>query len=338
MTQNKIAVIGGGSWGTALASTFALNGNDVIQWMRNSEDADDINTNHKNTRYLGANLLAENLIATTDLKKTVSNADIVLIVVPTKAIREVSKQLNQIFLETGAKPIIGHATKGIERETFKRVSEMISEEIEIANQAEMFFISGPSHAESVVQKAITLVSIASANTLNAKKVQMALSNNFFRVYTNNDLIGSELSAAVKNVLAIAGGIIKGLEMSDNTQAAFITRGLVEIKRFGLKMGGQPETFDGLAGLGDLIVTATSANSRNFKAGLAVSQGKSIEEIEADMGMVVEGISTTKALYELMISYHIDMPISKAVYQVLYEKTSINDAIESLMSRKLISED
>ncbi|MDR0899609.1 MAG: NAD(P)H-dependent glycerol-3-phosphate dehydrogenase [Lactobacillaceae bacterium] len=337
MKKNKVAVLGGGSWGTALASTFAENDNEVILWSHNEDDVFNINTSHLNPRFLGSNKINQKVFATTDLEQAIDEAQVILFVVPTKAIRQVATQVEEILKGSGQTPIVGHATKGIEVSTFMRISQMISEIVSIANQDNMFFISGPSHAESVIQKGITLVSIASANQENAEIVQNLISTPYFRAYTENDLVGSEFAAAIKNVLAIAGGILTGLNLSDNTQAAFVTRGLAEIKRFGAKMGGESQTFDGLAGLGDLIVTATSPNSRNFKAGLGLAQGKNIDQIQDEMGMVVEGVATTKALHQIAMDYDITMPISEAVYQVVYEDQSIESQIQSLLNRPLTKE-
>ncbi|MDR2661105.1 MAG: NAD(P)-dependent glycerol-3-phosphate dehydrogenase [Lactobacillaceae bacterium] len=353
---NKVAILGTGSWGTALASTFAENqNNDVIIWGISSDQIDDININHQNKKYLGDSKLSPNLKATADMASAVVNANIILFVVPTKAIYDVAGKLNNVLIQLQNSqnhnqdqqqkiiPIIGHATKGIEANTFKRISQMINEATFESlgalhiKEEDLFFLAGPSHAESVVAHAITLVSIASPNQQNAKFVQQALANKNFRVYTNTDIVGSELAASLKNVLAIAGGIIKGLNMVDNTQAALVTRGLVEMKRFGVAMGGQNTTFDGLAGLGDLIVTAMSPNSRNFRAGLQLAQGKTLEEIQTEMGMVIEGIANTKAIYDLSQEKNINMPISTSVYNILYKGQKVEEAIDELMARKLTSE-
>ncbi|MFT8325278.1 NAD(P)H-dependent glycerol-3-phosphate dehydrogenase [Oenococcus sicerae] len=335
---SKIAVLGAGSWGTALASTLSGNGNQVILWGHNQKDVDDINHQHLNQHYLQQAILDNKLKATTDLKEALVAAEIVLFVVPTMAIREVAVKVNQLLPSLDKTVIFGHAVKGIEVNSNKRISQMIVEEIPTLRERDLFFISGPSHAESVIKKAITLVAVASANQQHAKQIQTALSNSFFRVYTNADLVGSEYAAALKNVLAIAGGIIKGLNMTDNTQAALVTRGLAEMRRLGVALGGQPETFAGLAGLGDLIVTAMSANSRNFRAGLALAAGKNIQQIQKEMGMVIEGVKTAKAVDQLSRKNKVSMPISENVYKILYENERIEDAVAVLMSRPLISEE
>ncbi|MDN6968591.1 NAD(P)H-dependent glycerol-3-phosphate dehydrogenase [Oenococcus sp. UCMA 17063] len=335
---HKIVILGAGSWGTALASTFSINGNQVIIWGNNQSTIDDINKNHRNSRYLQEAPLDQNLKATNDLRIALKDAEIVLFVVPTSAVRQVARQVDDILPNLGNQIIFGHAIKGIEVDSNKRVSQMICEEIPSIREDDLFFISGPSHAESVVKKAITLIAVASSNQKKARVIQLALSNSFFRVYTNSDLRGSEYAAALKNVLAIAGGIIKGLKMTDNTQAALITRGLVEMRRLGVALGGKSETFDGLAGLGDLIVTAMSANSRNFRAGLGLSSGKSLEQVQKEMGMVIEGVKTAKAVDQLSRKNNISMPISKSVYKILYENAKIDDVVADLMNRPLISEE
>ncbi|MFT8813303.1 NAD(P)H-dependent glycerol-3-phosphate dehydrogenase [Oenococcus sp.] len=334
----KIAVIGAGSWGTALASTFSGNGNQVMLWGHNANDVDEINRSHHNSRYLKDALLDDKLQASTDLAAALNGAEIVLFVVPTVAIREVAREVGKLLSLTAPDAFFGHAIKGIEVDSNKRISQMICEEMPLLNESDLFFISGPSHAESVIRHAITLVAVASANKGNAQKVQQALSNSFFRVYTNSDLPGSEYAAALKNVLAIAGGILQGLGMADNTQAALITRGLAEMRRLGIALGGQSATFDGLAGLGDLIVTATSANSRNFRAGVALAGNKNIEQVQKEMGMVIEGVRTAKAVDQLSKNNKISMPISQSVYKILYENAKIEDVVADLMNRPLISEE
>ncbi|OIK99053.1 NAD(P)H-dependent glycerol-3-phosphate dehydrogenase [Oenococcus oeni] len=334
----KIAILGAGSWGTALASTFSMNGNQVILWGKNQSDIDDINQNHQNRRFLQEAFLDKNLKATTDLKDAVKDAEIVLFVVPTSAVRQVAGKLASILPSLKNEIIFGHAIKGIEVDSNKRVSQMISEEIPSIKEDNLFFISGPSHAESVVKRAITLVAVASSNQARAAIIQAALSNSFFRVYTNSDLCGSEYAAALKNVLAIAGGIIKGLKMTDNTQAALVTRGLSEMRRLGVALGGKSETFNGLAGLGDLIVTAMSTNSRNFRAGLGLASGKDLKQVQKEMGMVIEGVKTAKAVDQLSRKNNISMPISESVYKILYENAKIDDVVADLMNRPLISEE
>lgn len=334
----RIAVLGAGSWGTALASTFAANGHQVTLWGHNAHDVDQINQSHRNQRYLKDAPLDYRLKATTDLKAALKAAEIVLLVVPTAAVREVARQVKPFITATDPQAVFGHAIKGIEVDSNKRISQMICEEIPDLTESDLFFISGPSHAESVIKQAITLVAVASENHEHAKKVQLALSNSFFRVYTNSDLVGAEYAAALKNVLAIAGGILQGLHMADNTQAALITRGLAEMRRLGIALGGKSVTFDGLAGLGDLIVTATSANSRNFRAGLALADHKSIKQVQKDMGMVIEGVKTAQAVDQLSKNNKITMPISQSVYKILYENAKIEDVVTDLMNRPLNSEE
>lgn len=334
--MKKIAVLGAGSWGTALANVLAENGNDVRLWSHKMEQVNEINEKHTNEHYLKAAHLATNLVAYADMATAVHEVEIVLSVVPTKAVRDVAKQLNDALANEN-KVILVHATKGLEPKTYKRVSEMLSEEVAQINYSALAVLSGPSHAEDVIKHDLTLVTIASKDVTAAKIVQQAFSNKNFRVYTNDDVIGTEMGGALKNIIAIGAGALVSLGYGDNAKAALMTRGLAEISRLGLAFGANPLTFIGLSGVGDLIVTGTSKNSRNWRAGYQLGQGKTLAEVEKDMGMVIEGVSTTKAAKELAQERHVDMPITNAIYQVLYEHKDIKNAIENLMERESTSE-
>lgn len=336
MTE-KIAVLGAGSWGTALANVLTENGHDVRLWSHNPAQVAEINEQHTNTRYLKDAQLDSKLVAFADMSTAVSDVDIVLSVVPTKAVREVAAQLAKILVANDQKVIVAHATKGIEQKTYKRVSEMLSEEIPANNTVAIAVLSGPSHAEDVIKHDLTLVTVASTSMPIAERVQKAFSNHNFRVYTNDDVIGTEMGSALKNIIAIGAGALVSLGYGDNAKAALLTRGLAEISRLGLAFGANPLTFIGLSGVGDLIVTGTSKNSRNWRAGYQLGLGKSLAEVEADMGMVIEGVSTTKAAKELAAQRHVEMPITDAIYQVLYENKDIKTAIKELMQREATSE-
>lgn len=333
----KIAVLGAGSWGTALANVLAENGHDVRLWSHNSSQVDEINNNHTNTRYLNDAILADDLVAYADMAVAVADVSIVLSVVPTKAVREVAKKLANILQANDQKVIVAHATKGLEQKTYKRVSEMLSEEIAEANVEAIVVLSGPSHAEDVVKHDLTLVTVAGKSLPVAEKVQKVFSNKNFRVYTNDDVIGTEMGGALKNIIAIGAGALVSLGYGDNAKAALMTRGLAEISRLGLAFGANPLTFIGLSGVGDLIVTGTSKNSRNWRAGYQLGLGKSLATVEAEMGMVIEGVATTKAATELAAQRHVEMPITEAIYQVLYEGKNIELAIKDLMKREATSE-
>ncbi|MCM0599806.1 NAD(P)H-dependent glycerol-3-phosphate dehydrogenase [Periweissella fabalis] len=336
MTE-KIAVLGAGSWGTALANVLTENGHDVRLWSHNPAQVIEINEQHTNQRYLNEAQLDAKLTAFDDMAQAVDGVDIVLSVVPTKAVREVAGQLAKILIVNKQKVIVAHATKGIEPKTYKRVSQMLSEEIPTENTVAIAVLSGPSHAEDVIKHDLTLVTVASSSMPIAERVQKAFSNHNFRVYTNDDVIGTEMGSALKNIIAIGAGALVSLGYGDNAKAALLTRGLAEISRLGLAFGANPLTFIGLSGVGDLIVTGTSKNSRNWRAGYQLGLGKSLAEVEDEMGMVIEGVSTTKAAKELAAQRHVQMPITDAIYQVLYEGKDIKMAICELMQREATSE-
>ncbi|KRM13597.1 NAD(P)H-dependent glycerol-3-phosphate dehydrogenase [Paucilactobacillus suebicus] len=336
MTE-KVAVLGAGSWGSILANLLAENGQDVTLWSHNAEQVKVLNEQHVNPRYIKDFTYSKRLKATDDMQSAVDGASVVLIVVPTKAIREVGGQLGQLLSKLGQRPLIVHATKGLEQNTYKRPSEMLTEEINEANRTDIVVLSGPSHAEDVARKDLTSVTAACADFAGAQTVQKLFSNDYFRVYTNDDVIGTEFGAALKNIIAIGAGIINGLGFHDNAKAALITRGLTEIRRLGVAFGANPFTFIGLSGVGDLIVTATSVNSRNWRAGNQLGQGKSLKEVMDNMGMIIEGVYTTKAAYELAQQRNVSMPITEAIYQVLYEDADVKTAIHGLMQREVTSE-
>lgn len=335
--KEKIAVLGAGSWGSILANLLAENGHDVKLWSHNEEQVQVLNTRHENPKYINDFKFANELRATTDMRDAVDGAKVILIVIPTKGLREVGGKLGQLLAQLGQQPLIVHATKGLEQDTYKRPSEMLTEEIKSTNRQAIVVLSGPSHAEDVARHDLTSVTAACTDLVSAQHVQNLFSNDYFRVYTNDDVIGAEFGAALKNIIAIGAGIIHGLGYHDNAKAALITRGLTEIRRLGVAFGANPFTFVGLSGVGDLIVTATSVNSRNWRAGNELGQGKSLDDVMANMGMVIEGVYTTKAAYELSQQRNVKMPITESIYQVLYEHRDVKVAIEGLMQREVTSE-
>ena len=260
--------------------------------------------------------------------------DAVLFVLPTKVIRLVAKQLNGL-LEN--KPMIIHASKGLEQETFKRISEILAEELDRDSYEDIVVLSGPSHAEEVARRDITTITAACENLESAKVVQTLFSNSFFRVYTNTDCVGVEMGAALKNVIAVGAGALHGLGYGDNAKAALMTRGLSEISRLGIAFGADPLTFIGLSGVGDLIVTCTSIHSRNWRCGDQIGKGIPLPTILENMGMVVEGVETCKAVYALAQEKNIEMPITTAVYNVLYKGHDVREEIQRLMGREFKSE-
>lgn len=327
--MEKVSVIGAGSWGTAIAFVLAENGHDCLLWTRRTEQAAEINEKHTNESYLPGITLPANLQAISDLEEAVHHSDIIVIAVPTKAIRDLCAEINQ--LANNAKLII-HVSKGIEPDTLNRISEVIEEEISTDKRKAIVALSGPSHAEEVVLRHPTTITAASFDQQAAEHVQDLFMNQYFRVYTNDDLVGVELGAALKNVIALAAGISDGIGYGDNAKAALITRGLAEITRLGMKMGANPLTFSGLTGLGDLIVTCTSVHSRNWKAGNLLGQGKSLDEVVSGMGMVIEGVRTTKAAHQLSERYDVSMPLTEALYSILFDNIPPKEAVDQLMSR------
>lgn len=331
--MTKIAVLGAGSWGTVLGSMLADKGNEIVLYGNNEEVNQEINEHHTNELYMKNWSVNETATATGDLNKALDGAEVILFVLPTQAIRIVAKQVGQILTETGRKPLIVTATKGIEPGTKKLISEILTEEIYPNDTDKIVAISGPSHAESVAQKDLTAISCASTSKENAEKVQEMFSNDYFRLYTNSDLVGVEVAGAVKNVIAIAAGILVGKHYGDDAKAALMTRGLAEITRLGVNyFGADPMTFSGLSGIGDLIVTCTSVNSRNWRCGKQLGEGKSLDYVLQNMGQVVEGATTVKAVHELCQEKQIDMPISEAIYRVLYENSNVDAEITKMMGR------
>ena len=330
MEKQRIAVLGPGSWGTALAQVLAENGHVVTIWGNKPEQIKEINEQHTNRHYLPNLKMDSGIRAEQSLEVAIDQADVVLFVLPTKAIRSVAHEFNQIVKN---KPHIVHASKGLEQGTHKRISEVLAEEIAPNNREEIVVLSGPSHAEEVSVHDITTITAASCEQEAAQYVQELFMNDYFRIYTNTDVIGVETGAALKNIIAIGAGALAGLGFGDDAKAAIMTRGLAEISRLGVAMGANPLTFIGLSGVGDLIVTCTSVHSRNWRAGNLLGKGHSLDEVLENMGMVVEGVATTKAAKELAALLHVEMPITESIYQVLYEGKDIRQAARDIMLRE-----
>ncbi|WP_217585426.1 NAD(P)H-dependent glycerol-3-phosphate dehydrogenase [Lentibacillus saliphilus] len=328
--MKRIAVLGAGSWGSALSIVLADNGHDVRLWTHRKAHADEINKTHKNENYLEI-MMPKQIVAYANMKEAVEHVDVILIVVPSKAMREVCQELTQ-YIDSDNPPIIVHASKGIEPGTLARVSQVIGEEVPAYREADIVVLSGPSHAEEVAKRQPTTVTVSSVNEGYAKYTQDLFMNEAFRVYTSKDVIGIELGGALKNIIALGAGISDGLGYGDNAKAALITRGLAEISRLGTKMGANPFTFLGLPGVGDLIVTCTSVHSRNWRAGNLLGKGKALEDVLDQMGMVVEGVRTTKAAYQFAQEHNIEMPITAGIYQILFEDKDPRQVVEQLMNR------
>lgn len=310
------------------------NGHDVRLWGNIPAQIDEINTEHTNKHYFKDIVLDEKIKATLDLREALADVDAVLFVVPTKVTRLVAKQVAEVL---DHKVVVMHASKGLEPGTHERLSTILEEEIPADLRSEVVVVSGPSHAEETIVRDITLITAASKDIEAAKYVQSLFSNHYFRLYTNTDVVGVETAGALKNIIAVGAGALHGLGYGDNAKAAVITRGLAEITRLGVKLGADPLTYSGLSGVGDLIVTGTSVHSRNWRAGDALGRGEKLEDIERNMGMVIEGISTTKVAYEIAQELGVYMPITSAIYKSIYEGADIKESILGMMSNEVRSE-
>lgn len=319
-------VVGGGSWGCALAQVLADNEHRVQIYMRNEEQRREFNKSHSLPRFLPGVSFSQQIEAVADLNQY-DQMDFIVFALPTQSIRGV---LEEHFSEYQGSAIFVNVAKGLELRTHKRISEIFSEYIPLEQYV---CLSGPTHAEEVAIHMPSTIVSSSVSEQSSERVQDLFMNSVFRVYTNSDLIGVELGGATKNVLALGLGVASGLGFGDNTMAALMTRGMHEIVRFGTAMGGNKETFYGLTGMGDLIVTATSQHSRNRRAGVLLGQGYSLQETTHKVNMVVEGVMTCKALYEQAQVLGVDMPITREIYGVLYEDLDVAGAVERLMERE-----
>ena len=326
----KITVISNGSWGTALAKVLCDNKHDVTIWGRDKEYVAEMQKTRENSRYLKGMTLPENLNLSSDFKEAVCGRDMLIMATPTQFVRNSLNDLKDVLgSET---PILVNVSKGIEVSSLKRISE-ITEEI-LGKQLPYSILAGPSHAEEVMRNIPTAVVAAAENKKIAETVQKTFSNDeYFRVYTSEDVIGVELGGAFKNIFAIAAGVIDGMNYGDNSKAALMTRGNFEMARFGIALGGKYETFNGLSGIGDLIVTCTSKHSRNRFVGERLGKGRTLEEIKAEMGFsVAEGVKTTLSAKRLLDTLAVDAPIIEEIYSVLYEDKNSRLAIKDLMTR------
>lgn len=320
----NIAIIGSGSWGVALAVHLASVGNNVKIWSFMEEERDLIN-NERKCKFLPGVELPENIMCSTDFEEVIKNSKMILHVTPSKFTRSAFRQYKEYV---GNKPVI-ICSKGFEKETLETLDEVILEEMPTAKVGAL---SGPSHAEEVSIAIPTALVIASKHQNILKMVQDAFMSEKMRIYTSNDVKGVELGGALKNIIAFCSGAAAGIGLGDNSFAALITRGLKEIVRLGVELGGKEETFYGLSGLGDLIVTCLSEHSRNRKAGYLIGQGKSLEETKKEVGMVIESVDNIEVAYELGKLHNIEMPIVETVYKVLYENLDPQEAVKSLMTR------
>ncbi|MBR0470000.1 MAG: NAD(P)H-dependent glycerol-3-phosphate dehydrogenase [Clostridia bacterium] len=323
----KIAIIGSGSWGTANAVMLAKRGFDIYLWSWIQEETDRLNRDRENKEFLPDIKFPDNITCTHDMALCTKDADLIITAAPSPATRTTAKQLSPHVAE-GQKVI--NISKGLEEGTLLRLSEVYKEEIPQANISVM---SGPSHAEEVSRGLPTTNVVASEDFETARFIQDIMMSDMFRIYTSSDVIGVELGGALKNVVALCAGTSDGLGYGDNTKAALMTRGLAEIARLGIAMGAKQETFMGLSGLGDLIVTCTSMHSRNRRAGILLGKGKSLDETLKEVHMVVEGVNTARAAYALAQKYDVEMPIVEQAYNVLFNGADARKAVLTLMTRE-----
>lgn len=324
----KIAVIGSGSWGTAVAALAAANGPAML-WSRREDVANAINVNHENPRYVQGFKLPTTLRASADLEQVIDWADALAVGVPSHGLRDaLSPVADEIVATT---PIVS-LSKGIEENTLMRMTEVISNVLPDHDPRRIGVLSGPNLAKEILagQPAATVVAMADAES--AAAIQSGLMSPTFRVYTNNDVVGCEVAGAAKNVMAIASGIATGLGLGDNTRAMLVTRALAEITRLGVALGGSPFTFGGLAGIGDLIATCYSSQSRNYTVGYGLGTGSSLEDVIAEMNMVAEGVKSTKGILELAHQAGIEMPIAEQVGAILYNGADPEERMRTLMTR------
>ncbi|MCI5583976.1 MAG: NAD(P)H-dependent glycerol-3-phosphate dehydrogenase [Lachnospiraceae bacterium] len=322
----KTGVIGAGSWGIALAKLLHDNGHEVTVWSILPDEIEMLKKNHEHLDKLPGVKLPEDMEFTIDLNEAAEGKDVLVLAVPSPFIRNTAHSLKEVVADN---QIIVNVAKGIEEATLMTLSQVIEEEVP---QARVAVLSGPSHAEEVGRGLPTTIVVGSKDKETAEYLQNIFMNQVFRVYISPDVCGIELGAALKNVVALAAGIADGLGYGDNTKAALITRGIAEIARLGVAMGGKPETFSGLSGIGDLIVTCASKHSRNRKAGVLMGQGKTMEEAMAEVKMVVEGVYSAKAANRLALKYQVSMPIIEQVNAVLFENKPAAEAVKDLMLR------
>lgn len=322
----NICTIGSGSWGIALSMLLFDNKHNVKIWSRNDSEIEEINNKHTAARYLPGVIIPSQIKATKDVEEALNDSEIVILAVPSTAIRQCSSMIAKYLKNQ----IVVNVAKGLEAGTLKRLSEVMKEELPKGQKIAV--LSGPSHAEEVARKLPTVVAVSSYNEEVREVVSSAFMNEYFRVYPNSDLLGVEIGGAVKNVIALCAGISDGLGFGDNAKAGLITRGLAEIIRLGTKMGGKPETFYGLTGIGDLVVTCASKHSRNHRAGEFLGQGYSLPETLNKVNMVVEGVNAAKSVRELGRKYSVELPITEQACEVLFNGKDPKRAVLELMGR------
>ena len=330
--KTKITILGAGSWGTALALVLADNGNQVTMYSKDAKVCDEINQRHTNSRYFDdVFILPNSVVATNELANAIHDTQLIVLSVPSSSVRDMVKSIIP-FLKT--KILIINTAKGFDPLTNNRLSETIRQLIPKKLLQGVVSLIGPSHAEEVIDRQLTLVSAVSKYAPLAEKISELFSNEYFRVYVQTDEIGSEVGSALKNVIAIASGVVTGLKLGDNARAALVTRGLTELMRLGKVLGGKLKTHAGLTGLGDLIVTCYSKHSRNYQAGVIIGKDNSAESFLSSNQKTVEGVAFAKIAHQLAKKFRLKLPIVEAVYSVLYEKKRPSELVKTLMNRPL----
>ncbi|HOC53967.1 MAG TPA: NAD(P)H-dependent glycerol-3-phosphate dehydrogenase [Candidatus Pacearchaeota archaeon] len=329
MKKQNITILGDGAWGTTLAILLSENGHNVSVWSAFPEHLREIDKKRENKKYLAGIKIPKNIIFEKDLNKVIEKSDWIIFAIPSKFFREVAQKVKQTNISLRGKVFVNVA-KGLEQKTLKRMTEVLKDEL---GNVQVAVLSGPTIAIEVAKKMPAIVVAASKDKKIAKKMQEMFSNNYFRVYTSNDVVGVEISGPLKNIIAVVAGISDGLGFGANTKAAILTRGIVEIQRLGQKLGAKRKTFSGIAGLGDLSTTCISPESRNRTFGERIARGESLDTILKTTDGVIEGVTTSEAVYQLSKKYKVDMPLVERVYQMIYENKKPKEAVKELMQRK-----
>lgn len=332
--EKKVAVIGAGSWGTALSVRLSESVSRVSLWVRRQEAATEMKATRRNPGYLSDADIPNSVHITHDLESAVADAEVWVIATPSQAIRGVAKLLRPYMRP---EILVVSVAKGIENNTLERTTQILAEVLDEIPAGNIGVLYGPSHAEEVMSAMPTTVVVSFPTEEIAEMVQQVFMSRVLRVYVNTDVLGVEIAGSVKNVMAIAAGISDGLGFGDNAKAAILTRGMAEMRRLGIAMGAHPDTFAGLAGIGDLVVTCMSRHSRNRYLGEQIGRGRTLQDIESEMNMVAEGVATTRSVRSLAEKYHVEMPITEAVYALLFENRDPNEVVGELMSRAARSE-
>jgi glycerol-3-phosphate dehydrogenase (NAD(P)+) len=327
--EPRVAVIGAGSWGTAFASVVAEKGVETVLWARREELADAISVRHENPDYLPGIELPSGLLATHDLERAMSTTTVAVMAVPSHAFRSIFREVAPLL---GSDVPVVSLSKGIEQDSLKRMSQVLQDEADLS-PGRVAVLTGPNLAKEIVRRQPSATVVACADEARARELQAVFMAPYFRVYTNPDVVGCELGGAMKNVVAIAAGIADGMGFGDNAKASLITRGLAEIARLGVKLGGDPLTFSGLAGMGDLIATCISPLSRNRSVGEQLGKGRGLDDVIAEMNMVAEGVKTSRPLCAIAAEAGVEVPIAEHVVKVLYEGVDVKDMVTSLMLRE-----